>query len=322
MRYVAAMQPSDWYIDNILAYVHPPKLLFSFYYFKPKELKSNEIPRVLLVSKELKSEVFIDSGIYTLKTQQKGLFSLTIAYWQMPEEEKKAIVSKCMEKYNEYSAFANRYIDFLTKIEGYYNWAFDLDVDQFLGIDVADEFYERIVSAGIEREKIIRIWHSSRSFDDWVSWCEGGQHPYLAIEGGFEHRRNPTFYNKMVKVARDNNVKVHVMAITDKKFFARVPVDTGDSSTYTEGGRYGVVRTPWGLVSFGKAGKGLSLTRHYDTISEHRKEAMDAYFAKMGYDVEQLREEYKERIKINLEYFIKYIGTIPMPEVRDVYSLF
>lgn len=317
-RFVPAMTPSNWYLDHILKVVKPSSVLFSFWYLRRRK---TEPARPLKLSKELGIEVFIDSGAYSLKIEQ-GIFHVGSSFTRLPEAEKERVVREAMKQYDVYSDFADAYIEYLLQYNDYYAWAFDLDFDPFLGIEIADEMYGQMIKRGVDPQKVIRVWHSCRTFDDWREWCKNPQYKYLAIEGGNEHGRNPDFYNPFVSLAHEYGKKVHVLAITDKNFLKAVPVDTGDSSTYTEGGRFASVRTPWGRVSFARSGKHLTYSWHYDALSEGDKVRVGEYFKEMGYGVEQLRESHMLRTQINLLYFEKYIGTIEKPEVQNAITLF
>ena len=319
-RVIPAMVPSNWYIEHILSVVKPEKILFSYWYLRKKG-KQIELPRALDVSKQLGIEVFVDSGAYTLKIKQ-GIFHVGSSLTQLPEAEKERVVTLAKEQYHIYSDFADQYIDFLLQFDDYYAWAFDLDFDPFLGIEIADEMYNRMIKRGVPPQKIIRVWHSCRTLEDWRVWCETPEYKYLAIEGGNEHGRNPDFYNPLVATAHKYGKKVHVLAITDENFLKAVPVDTGDSSTYTEGSRFAMVRTPWGRVAFSSSGATYSSPWHYDLLDENTRNRVDQYFEEMGYNAEQLRENHMYRTRLNLLYFLKYVGTIPMPEVREEMTLF
>ena len=278
--------------------------LVSYYYLRRSTVHSTQV--ALKVLKRIRKQVktlFIDSGVFTLKVKYMGV-SVAGKLGSEPQDKLAESNAKIREEHLPvFARFALGYSQWLRKNEDLYDWAFDLDVDQFLGIKTADVFYRTLCASVKNPDKIIRVWHASRKFDDWVEWCESGRYKYLAIEGGMSHGRNIDFYRRFVEKAHKHRVKVHVLAATDPSLMQNVPFDSCDSSSWMIGSRFGQVMTPFAMVSFGHT---KSPASGWNLLSGRQKKNILEFWKERGVDpdLDKMQTSWVNRELANIQYYL------------------
>lgn len=280
-------------------------VLVSYYYLKRSKKDSADATALLMKRIRDKAElVYIDSGVFTLKVKFLGV-QVGGKLGARPRALVLASQRAALKNLEFFGKFARTYGHWLRDNDKLYDWAFDLDVDQFLGIPVADRFYEYLTHVMPHPEKIIRIWHQTRKFSDWVDWCKSGKYKYLAVEGGGSHDRDPEFYRRFIDVAHQYGVKVHILALTDLEFMQRVPVDTGDSSSWMAGSRYGYIYTPFGRVTFGRSSS--TAMPHWDAVPDAKKKIIQNWLKSRGLEwrADRLQEDWKAREMANIQFFLE-----------------
>lgn len=275
-------------------------LVSYFYLQRKKDVASKGVTQLIQRIRDQSKVFFIDSGIFTMKAKFMGA-NIAGMMGAVPVDRIRQINKEIMKKLPYFVEFAKAYGSWLSVHEDMIDRAFDLDVDQFLGVEVADKFYQHLVRKVNDPKKIIRIWHSTRPFEEWIKWCESGEHDYLGVEGGGSHRKDFDFYNRFIKVAHKNNVKVHILAAADYGFLSKVNVDTGDSSSWTAGARYGLVCTPHGIVSYGS-----KMNKHWNTlIPEEKEKIVDWLKSKdLEWRPKRLMKNWIDREMANIAYFL------------------
>lgn len=263
-------------------------------------------------------KLILDSGIYTYKSKL-GYDVKGLIYHQLTAEEQIWFIRDAQEKVgDDIEAFAREYRDFLKASDGLFDAAVDLDVDEFLGVPQADKFY-RMLCEGVPSDKVIRVWHTTRSFDDWIMWCEDPDISYLAIEGGRQHKRDPITYRRFVNYAVENGKNTHVLALTTAEFLRKVPVTTVDSSSFLQGGRHAQVWVPrLGVISFGRK---VSNKRHFSRLTTMQQEHTEQWAKRVGMTIKDFSESWTNRCVANLHYFDEYVD-VPYKELAMSINLF
>lgn len=289
-------------------------VLVTYYYIRAKSKRGTITKnRLMKQVREHADTVFIDSGVFSLKVRFMQAHVLS-RITSLPIEEIERRQKLCLDNYVYFERFAKNYAIWLAKNDKMYDWAFDLDVDEFLGLDVAENFYKMLKKNVPNPKKILRVWHSIyRTYEDWCKWCESGEYEYLALEGPAPHRWNPDFYRRLVDKAHKHEIKVHVLACTEPNFFRLVSFDTGDSSSWMVGSRYGYIYTPYGTVSYANKSGSSSSMPNYTTVPTERKEKIIRWMRKNGLDYEwgDMAKSWEAREFINIQFFLdmdkKYI---------------
>lgn len=179
---------------------HQPKfLLESFYY-----IQDWQIPLIK------KSEFFLlDSGAYTFMNNFKGRVN-----WD-----------KYVEKY---ARFINKYD---------VKYFFELDIDSIVGLEEVKRLREKLEK--LTNKKCIPVWHKSRGLEDYKKICE--EYDYIAIGGIVAKEIKPSehkFFLPLLKIAKDNNCKVHGLGFTSTKDLKYYPFYSVDSTSWTSASRF------------------------------------------------------------------------------------
>lgn len=134
--------------------------------------------------------------------------------------------------------YITKYADFIIK-NNVLNF-FELDIDSLVGIEKVEELRNTL-----ERKtgrQSIPVWHKSRGLDYWIGMCR--EYDYVAIGGivtkeikASEH----SVFSKLLRIAKENNCKVHGLGYTNLKGVKKYPFYSVDSTSWLSGNRFGAV---------------------------------------------------------------------------------
>lgn len=181
----------------------PPFVLESFYYIQDWQL--NEIKNW---------EMFLlDSGAFTFMNSLKD---------------------KTKIDFNDY---LTKYINFINKNN--IKYFFELDIDSVVGYDKVLQLRKRLETE--TRKKCIPVWHKSRGLEEYIKLTE--EYDYIAIGGLVTKEIKKTDYKflpKLLKIARQNNCKVHGLGFTNKMAY-QLDFYSVDSTNWLKSSRFGDV---------------------------------------------------------------------------------
>jgi len=176
--------------------------LASFYYIKDERQIINKFNNFIL-----------DSGAYTFMTTMKN----KDVNW----DDYVISYAKFIKEYN---------------IKFY----FELDIDSLVGIKEVERL--RTLCENISGVKCIPVWHKSRGLEYWKKMCK--EYEYVAIGGlvTLEIKRTEydVFYH-LLKIAKENNTKVHGLGFTNLKGLEKYKFYSVDSTSWLSGNRFGAV---------------------------------------------------------------------------------
>ena len=178
------------------------KRLVSFVYISEDEAKNLH----------LYNDYILDSGAFTYLNQAKGNVD-----WDNYIEN----YAKFINKYN-----ANKFIE--------------LDIDPIVGLKEVERLRYKLEK--LTGRQSLPVWHKSRGKDYWIKMCK--EYNYIAIGGIVTKEIKSTeykYFHYMLKVAHDNNCKVHGLGFTNMKGMNEYKFDSVDSSAWTSGTRFGHV---------------------------------------------------------------------------------
>lgn len=322
-RVVFALTPAKVFIDMFTQIMEItgrklPALLVSMHY-----LQGEGGGVKLQILRDLCEHLMVDSGVFSLRSQvfKDQDISIRIAHWKLDPAAQARLIEICKEKEEMFDSFAQDYAVFLERNASSIDVAIDLDVEQMLGMDKAEEYYI-LLKQHIEQYKLMRVWHAFlRTWQDWVDWCESGEHAWLAMEGPDQHNRDPSLYSRFIVKAHECNVKVHILATTTLKFLSQVPMDTCDSSTYTVGGRWARLIIPNGdSILVGENYK-QEYGNHYRNLAKAEQARILEIFEYFGFTLDELSESHMARCLFNAFVFLHHFDK-PMPVVTNTQVLF
>ena len=177
-------------------------ILESFYYIQDWQLP-------YLKKKEL---FLLDSGAFTFMNNYKGTV--------------------------DWKEYIDNYANFI--IQNNIKYFFELDIDTVVGYDKVKE-YTKYLETKVGR-KCIPVWHKSRGLDEWKRITK--EYDYVAIGGIVVREIKPKDYNifiPLLKIAKENNCKVHGLGFTNLKLLYKYPFYSVDSTSWKSGGRFGSI---------------------------------------------------------------------------------
>lgn len=194
------------------------------------------------------------------------------------------------------------YLEFIEAYKQYFDIIVEVDVDYLIGTKKTRYMFDYMREEGVDLRP---VWHIPRG-DDW--WEEDSKkHSYMGIEGQTRHRDDPiSFYNNKLKVSRENNSRVHGFALTDFDLLMRCPFDSADSASWMLQAAMGTVKTPFGTIAI--SNRSLQTAEvgdilNYGSLNALQKAEFDSYVKQHGFNIEGLKNEWKDRAALNTYYY-------------------
>lgn len=134
--------------------------------------------------------------------------------------------------------YAKGYADFISK-NGVKRF-FELDIDSIVGYEEVLRLRQILkTETGIDP---IPVWHPSRGFNEFIKSCE--EFDYVAIGGivggsAKEKKAYMDAFPYMIRVAHQNNAKIHGLGCTPMTQIDKYHFDSVDSSSWLSGARFG-----------------------------------------------------------------------------------
>jgi hypothetical protein len=170
-------------------------LLESFYYLKDTHMSLYK-----------KHNFLLDSGAFTFMNNTKSSIN-----WDSYIEK--------------YGAFINKWdIDYF----------FELDIDSIVGTKEVDRLRSKLET--ITNKKSIPVWHKSRGLEYWKQMCK--DYDYVSIGGIVTKEIKSSEYkifNPLLKIAKDNNCKVHGLGFTRTRDLHKYKFYSVDSTNWITG---------------------------------------------------------------------------------------
>jgi hypothetical protein len=117
---------------------------------------------------------------------------------------------------------------------------FELDIDPIVGLKEVERL-RHLLEKTSER-KCIPVWHKSRGLDYWKQMCK--DYDYVAIGGivtqEIKRSEYDVFY-PLLKIAKENNCKVHGLGFTNLKGMVKYKFYSVDSTSWLSGNKFGAV---------------------------------------------------------------------------------
>lgn len=212
---------------------------------------------------------------------QKSKYILESFYsikdWQIP------IIKKCdlflldsgaftfMNSYKgevNWKEYINRYADFIIKND--IKYFFELDIDVLIGYEKVKEYTKYLEEK--TRRKCIPVWHKSRGLEEWKRLTK--EYDYVAIGGIVTKeitRKDYPVFKQLLKIAKENNCKVHGLGFTATKELSKYRFYSVDSTNWLSGGRFGQLHTFNGKYIESKSFKNKRV-KDYKQINKHNLE--------------------------------------------------
>ena len=131
----------------------------------------------------------------------------------------------------EYAEFINKHnIDLF----------FELDIDPIVGLKEVERLRAKLEK--ITNKQCIPVWHKSRGLEYWKKMCK--EYNYIAIGGlvtGEIKRSEYDIFIPLLKIAKENDCKVHGLGFTNLKGMERYKFNSVDSTSWLSGNKFGSI---------------------------------------------------------------------------------
>lgn len=134
--------------------------------------------------------------------------------------------------------YIDKYADFI--IKNNIEYFFELDIDAVVGYEKVKE-YTKYLENKVGR-KCIPVWHKNRGLEEWERITK--EYDYVAIGGIVTKEIKPNeykYFSPLLKIAKENNCKVHALGFTSLKGLERYKFYSVDSTSWASGGRFGQI---------------------------------------------------------------------------------
>ena len=212
-----------------------PYVLESFYTIKNKKT----LNRIKKLDKE---KFLLDSGAFTFINSHKGKI--------------------------DWDKYIKDYADFINQYD--IKYFFELDIDSVVGIKEVERLRNKLEQ--LTNKKCICVWHKSRGLDYYKMMCK--QYNYIAIGGiviGEIKKQDYNVFISLLKIAKENNCKVHGLGFTATRDLNRYHFYSVDSTNWLSGGRFGQLHTFNGKYIESKSFKNKR-AKDYKQIDKHNLE--------------------------------------------------
>jgi len=173
-------------------------LLESFFYLKDSHMDLYK-----------KHNFLLDSGAFTFMNKQKGN--------------------------TDWEQYINNYAQFIIRND--IKYFFELDIDSIVGLKEVERLRKKLEN--LTNKKCIPVWHKSRGLNYWKNLCEN--YDYVAIGGLVTQEIKRSEYDvffPLLKIAKENNTKVHALGFTNLKGLFKYKFYSVDSTSWISGQQF------------------------------------------------------------------------------------
>ena len=125
----------------------------------------------------------------------------------------------------------------------------------------------------------------------------------------------------IIKKSNNPNVRTHAFGMTSLDVLEKFPLTSADSTSWIMAAANGSIYTPYSTLPISSKS---NVPGHYRTLMGKEKKAVDDYIEAQGFTAEQAGEDYKVRMKININYLIKWMQDYeykPYTATRGLFSI-
>ena len=167
----------------------------------------------------------------------------------------------------EFTAYAKDYLSYLKVYGDNWDHIVELDVDEIFpdGEEIAAYWRKRLYK--VVGEKLMPAWHVTRGYSGWSDLLP--RYPYVSIGSDKQGRAvgdmkaasagnaglPPRELRHLIDLAHAADVGVHILGDTRHDIFLKAGADSGDSTAWLVGGRYGRYRMGRGSIFYANNAK-------------------------------------------------------------------
>jgi len=213
------------YLKTLLEIEKPKSLLLSYYYLRKK--KDSYLKKIFKKLYLQGNDLFLDSGAHSFLSEFEA---------EHGGSRRNISVKKRTKTKESPQEYFENYLVFLKKYHSFFNLIVELDIDAIVGYENVKYWQKRLTEV-VTKEKLILVYHHTipNSFTEFERWAKEG---YVLGIGGFPE---DSIQNKLFDIALKYKSKVHGFAMTRNEYMKKYPWYSVDSSSWSNGTRYGTL---------------------------------------------------------------------------------
>ena len=136
----------------------------------------------------------------------------------------------------DWDLYIDQYAEFIKKHN--IDLFIELDIDSVVGLKEVERLRDKLEN--LTNKKCIPVWHKSRGLQYWKDMCKN--YDYIAIGGIVTKEissKNYDIFNALLKIAKENNCKVHGLGFTNLEGIKKYKFHSVDSTAWLYGNRGG-----------------------------------------------------------------------------------
>lgn len=178
-------------------------------------------------------------------------------------------------------------------------------------------------------EKLLPIFHQGEEFK-WLqnmldfTDSNGNHIPYIGLSPANDSGvpMKVEFLRRcfdVIEHSNNPNVRTHAFGMTSLDVLEKFPLTSADSTSWIMCAANGSIYTPFGTIPI--SAKSVS-QGHYNTLGKVEQNVIKDYIENLGYTIEQVSEDYKARMQINILYLIDWMKNYTCKPYYATSSLF
>jgi len=136
----------------------------------------------------------------------------------------------------DWDKYLDSYIELIKSSSNVHQYV-ELDIDSVVGLSQVEQWRDKL-EAETGREPI-PVWHKAMGDDGWINLVNSYQYVGIPCKNPKE-KLDENYWNRFIRLAHENNVKVHGFGVSANEKILRYDFDSIDSSSWAGGCRFGV----------------------------------------------------------------------------------
>ena len=162
-------------------------------------------------------------------------------------------------------------------------------------------------------DKLLPIFHQGEDYkwlENMLETTFDGKHiPYIGISPANDQptKEKEKFIDKCFKIIEKSSnpkVKTHAFGMTSLHLLEQYPFTSADSTSWIMNGANGSIMSKYGSVII--SSKSPNAPNHIRKMPKDAQQAIQNYVEQVGYTMEGLEHDYKQRIIFNIQYLLQW----------------
>lgn len=269
-------------------------------------------------------EYIVEKKLCRLFSQANERKSI-LKYWDIPKDSKPRLMvdsGAFTEAHTGKKIDIDKYIDFINANDEIADIWVELDsipypvLNKYTAKKSAEKSWNNylyMMDRVKSPDKLIPLYHFGEPKQHLIRILNtpvlGHLPPYIGIGGrhGVSTKEQEEYFDKIFDIVKNSdnpNVKIHVFGMTVFSLLELYPFYSADSTTWLQNGINGRIITNYGIYPISERSNfdKYCLLNYSSSDIKHILEEID----RRGYTFEQLRDDYKARLRYNIDYYVEW----------------